>query len=396
MQTIVKNAKSFRNYLKSIIREGRNAGMNIDMKLIDELINNLNSEIDELTVELDKTETELLILETNKKELDLQYEDEQKIINSYSAGKHENHAVFSPFAAENENDELSELKKKEMETLLLQIDLMECKLSAKKSERDYIAEKVNADVDQLTYMQSIKSNIKKQVDDYNNEYFVKQLKEIFQKKRLITLEKTKYSPVVSKMETQVLEPFKENLNQLGLVLNFIQTDPVRAKQELDKMNQQMKVTVDKTSKLIEKYRHVEPDRPLCDSLNSYIGDLVQIYPDIKFRMTVANLKQVNNINMDLNRCLMALFRGLINAFILKCNPLMIYLRFAYEDGYLNVTGKVIGTYINFYNEMKLSPTSIIANMYEKVFLLNGTIVFKNNNDGTFNVKMGIPIKNYLT
>ena len=75
---------------------------------------------------------------------------------------------------------------------------------------------------------------------------------------------------------------------------------------------------------------------------------------------------------------------------------MIYLRFAYEDGYLNVTGKVIGTYINFYNEMKLSPTSIIANMYEKVFLLNGTIVFKNNNDGTFNVKMGIPIKNYLT
>ena len=42
--------------------------MNIDMKLIDELIENLNSEIDELTVELDKTETELLILETNKKE----------------------------------------------------------------------------------------------------------------------------------------------------------------------------------------------------------------------------------------------------------------------------------------------------------------------------------------
>lgn len=369
--------------------------MDIDLKLIDELIDNLNSEIDNLTVILDRVKTELLNLETNKKELDLQYEDEQKIIHSYGNENNNSHTVFSPYADEVRTEKISNFKQQELQALSLQIELIDTKLTAKKKEKDYIIEKINAYVDELTYMQSIKLNIKKQVDDYNNEYFVAQLKEILQKKRLINLEKTKYSPIIGKIETQILEPSNDNLSQLKMVLDFIQTDPLRAKQELEKLYKQMSVTVEKTNKLVSKYKYVERDRALCDALNSYIGDLVQIYPDIKFRMTVANLQQINNINMDLNRCLMALFRGLINSFILKCNPTIIYLRFAYEDGYLNITGKVIGTYINFYNEMKTSPTSIIANTYEKVFLLNGNIIFKNNKDGSFNVKLEVPVKNYL-
>ena len=76
--------------------------------------------------------------------------------------------------------------------------------------------------------------------------------------------------------------------------------------------------------------------------------------------------------------------------------MMVYLRFAYDDGYLTITGKVIGEYINFYNEMRNNPSSIVGNLYERVFLLNGDLQFKNNKDGTFNVKVRIPIKNYLS
>lgn len=369
--------------------------MTIDLHLIDELIETLNEEIDELTIDLERVRTQVGNYETQKKELELRLQDEEKIQQAYNNGNNDSHAAFSPYGQMESIEETSELKQREIELMRVQLDLTLEKLSAKQAECDFVMNQINLDIDRLTCVQEIGRNIKRQVDTYNNEIRVGQMKEMMQKKRLIQLEKTKYSPVVSKIESNVLNPLSDYEKQMKLAMNFISADPARAKMELEKSYKMLSDIIIKTQKMTAKLNYVEPDNALCDSLNSYVGDLTQIYPDIKFHITVANLKLINNINMDLNRCLMAFIRGLINSFILKCNPSMIYIRFAYEEGNLNVKGKVIGTYINFYNEMKASPTSIIANMYEKVFLLNGTIIFTDNKDGTFNVSATIPVKNYL-
>lgn len=366
------------------------------MKLIDELIENINNEIDSLTMQLNRLKTELKNMETEKKELDLQLEDEEKIIHSLDHGNVDSHAAFSPFASEVHQIEVTDIKKEEIKALTIKQEMVSQKLHAKQMECNSVIETINIYVDHLTYMEEIKKSIKRQVDDYNNEYFVKELKEIVQKKRLIKLEKTKYSSIISKVEQQILMPSNDALKQMQLAMSFLQADPVRARQEFDKVYKLMTDTIQKTDKLIKNYSYVEPNQALCDLLNSYIGNLVQIYSDIKFKITVANLKQINNVSADLNRCLMDLFKGLINSFILKCSPKVINLRFAYDDGYLNITGKVIGNYINFYNEMKNSPSSIIGNMYERVFLLNGTVSFKDNKDGSFHVSVKVPIKNYLS
>lgn len=370
--------------------------MKVDMKLIDDLIENINSEIDSLTIQLNRLKTELRNMETEKKELDLQLEDEEKIIHSLDHGNVDSHAAFSPYASEVHQLEITDIKKEEIKALTIKQEMVTQKLHAKEMECNSVIETINIYVDHLTYMEEIKRSIKRQVDDCNNEYFVKELKEIVQKKRLIKLEKTKYSSIISKLEQQVLMPSNDMLKQMQLAMSFLQTDPVRARQEFDKVYKQMADTVQKTDKLIKNYSFVEPNQALCDLLNSYIGNLVQIYSDIKFNITVANLKQINNVSADLNRCLMDLFKGLINSFILKCAPTVIYLRFAYDDGYLNITGKVNGNYINFYNEMKNAPSSIIGNMYERVFLLNGSVSFKDNKDGSFHVNVRVPIKNYLS
>lgn len=370
--------------------------MKVDMKLIDDLIEKIDNEIGRLTMQLNRLKTELKNMETEKKALDLQLEDEEKIIHSLDHGNVDSHAAFSPFVSEVHQFEVTDIKKQEIKALTIKQELILQKLHAKEIECNGVIETINIYVDHLTYMEEIKRSIKRQVDDYNNEYFVKELKEIVQKKRLIKLEKTKYSSIISKMEQQILSPSNDTLKQMQLAMSFMQTDPVRARQELDKVYKQMADVVQKTDKLIKNYSFVEPNQPLCDLLNSYIGNLVQIYSDIKIHITVANLKQINNVSADLNRCLMDLFKGLINSFILKCSPIMIYLRFAYDDGYLNITGKIMGTYINFYNEMKNAPSSIIGNMYERVFLLNGSVSFKDNKDGSFHVNVRVPIKNYLS
>lgn len=370
--------------------------MTIDLKLITDRISQLNMDLDDLTVQLDQVKTEVLNLSTEKKELDFRLEDEEKIKQVHDENANDSHNAFSARTKLDYYAQNADGKEQELEYLKLMRELLSSKLSAKEAEKSYIMEKVEYKVDELTYMETIKKSIERQVGDYNNDYFVLQLKEIIQKKRLIAMEKTKYSPVISKIESQILEPLEDDKKMFQLGLSFIPSDPIRAKQELEKAYDLMSKTIDKTKNVIDKFRYTERDSALCDALNSYIGDLTQIYPEIKFRMTVANLELINNINMDLNRCMMAYFRGLINVFILKCAPQMIYLRFAYEDGYLNITGQVIGKYMNFYNEMKESPSSIVANVYEKVFLLNGTLSFNNKKDGTFNVYSKIPIKNYLT
>ena len=370
--------------------------MQINVKMIDEMIEQYNEKIDSLTLTLNRQKIEFTNLEIEKKKLQLELEDEDRILKYQNqSGMSDSHAAFTPYAGENKT-EPSETKKKEIEMLHVQYELVCLKLEKKQAECDHTITLINDLVDHLTYMEGFKKSIKQQVDTYNNEYFVKELKEIVQKKRLIQLEKTKYSSFISKLEKQNVLPTDAVLKKLQLALSFVQTDPVRAKQELEIILKQVQEIQNKTNKLIHTYRFIESNQPLCDLLNNYIGSLTQIYPDIKFHITVSNLEQINQVNSDLNRCLLDLFKGLLNSFILKCSPMMVYLRFAYDDGYLIITGKVIGEYINFYNEMRNNPSSIVGNLYERVFLLNGDLQFKNNKDGTFNVKVRIPIKNYLS
>ena len=372
-----------------------NITMNLNLSEIDDLIMEYNEEIDTLRIELDKTRTELSNLKIEKKEIDLKIEDQQKIKNAISINNSDINSGFSPFAKNSDNYMESDGKKEEIKYLKQQQEVFELKVERKDFECTVIMDKIDKNIDILSYLQSIKKSINNQVNSYTNSMYIEQLKEIVQKKRLISLEKNKFSPIVSKLESQILTPSKEAANHMKMVLDFMQSDPVRGRQELDKVYQQMNTIIDKTSRLIGKYNNIEKQFSLCESLNNYIGDIVKIYPEIKFHMTVANLEVINNINIDLNRCLMAFIKGMVNSFILKCSPALIYLRYSYVDGYLIITGKIIGKYINFYNEMKNSPNSVVATMYEKIFLLNGIVNFKNNNDGTFNVTSKVPVKNYL-
>ena len=60
--------------------------------------------------------------------------------------------------------------------------------------------------------------------------------------------------------------------------------------------------------------------------------------------------------------------------------------------FFNVTNRVS---VLFYGNPNAQNRSIIANVYEKVFLLDGDLSFVDLKNGTFSVKSTIPIKNYL-
>lgn len=369
--------------------------MKITHNEIDDLLTELYQEISDLKIIKEEKKAELTNLINEQKEIMLQINDLQKIMDSYSVKNEDTHAVFSPLNSENQKNELVEVKESQMRIFVAKYELITERVNSRTKEYEELKEAINKQIDYYGKVENIKKSINNQVNTYNNEVYIRDLKEIQQKKRLIQLEYLKYSPVVKKVENLCIEPEKNILTQMKLALSFIQTEPVRAKQILEKSYDELNHVIAATEKYMNKIATVENIKSLSNSLKEYVNDIGEIYSNIKFKMTAYNLQSVDYLDDDLNRCLMGLFRGLINCIILNNNPKEIQLKFAYEDGYLNVTGSIMGDYINFYNEMKSSPNSMIANLYEKVFLLNGDMVFRKNKDNTFSVMINVPIKNYL-
>lgn len=369
--------------------------MKLNLEHFDHIIEELHENIYKYTIQLEKNRANLTNLENHKKEMELRVEDMNKIIAYYQNNTDDTHAVFSPIISNNENNESIDLKKRELETLNHQFAIVKEQLIAKKTEVQLLEEKIDGYVDILANIEKEKTLLQKQVDVQNNEQLIHDLKEVQQKKRLIHLEKTKYHSVVDKINRNVMDIEEDVIQQLRLVLGFTQSDPLRAKQELQTAIDRLQSGLEKGKIILNKITEVEPDALLCDLLNSYIGEIVRTYPEIQFKMVASNLKQINHISSDFNRCLISFIKAMINSFILKCNPKKVHLRFAYEDGFLNITGTIEGTYINFYNEMKSNETSMIATLYEKCFLLDGQISFKDNKNGSFQVCTEIPVKNYL-
>ncbi len=367
--------------------------MNISYGKIDEYITQLGEEIDELSVELDHLHNDMVNAEMSYKEVNLKLEDFKKIKEMENASNGTD-GVFSPHSNKHEfiNEEQSNL---DIELLNNEVIVAKEKYELAEKIFDSVSNRVREKIDMISYLETIKKDLKTQVAEVTNDAFITELKEVTQKKRLIILDKTKYSAIVNKSNTTFIKPMRESLKELVTGINFIEADPVRAKQNITSTYKEIEDIVNKSDSMLERFNTNVVDKPILEALNEYIGEMTHIYSDITFKITVSNLKQVDMIDGDMNRCLMAFIKGMINSFILKCKPKEINLRYVYDDGYLTVTGFVKGEYINFYQEITDSPTSVVSNMYEKVFLLNGVINFTNMKDGTFRVYSKIPVKNYL-
>lgn len=369
--------------------------MKFDFSDFDKIISEINASINTLSRELMQSRNELSALDTERREIQLELDDLDKIIASYSSVNSQTRDLFSPVSSDDDQRAEIEEKKSQREAVNLKLSSISEKCSAKELEVDTLTQTAETRAGLLAGVTGAVENLKAQAASAENAQFIKRLKDIVQKKRLISLDKNRYSPVVRKFDTEVYEPLQTDISQVKLSLDFISADPVRAKQELEKAYKLLNDTAANARKTMDHFIKAPEDKPLTDALNTYIGYITDVYPNIKFHMTVVNLESINHISLDLNRWLMKLISSLLNCFILRCSPLMIYLRFAYEEGNLNITGKVLGKYVNFYNEMKASPSSAAANLYEKVFLLDGTMDFKDNQDDSFNVRISLPVKNYF-
>ena len=366
--------------------------MNINYKMIDDYIAQLNEEIDELSVSLDQLHNNMVNAEMELKEASLKVEDIKKIQNI----EHESNntdAVFSPHS----RHEFIEVDSSDVNLDILLKNEANAKEKYESAEMifDSVSNRVREKIDFISYLETLKKDIKMQIAEYSNEAFITELKEVTQKKRLINLDKSKFDTIVAKSRSTYIDPSRDALKEMMTGINFIEADLVRAKQILTQNHKDLEEIVNKSDSMLNRFLNNEPDKTLLNGLNEYIGEMTHIYPDIKFKITVSNIKPIDMIDSNMNRCLLGFLKGLVNSFILKCNPKEISLKLLYDDGYLTVTGDITGKYINFYQEITDAPNSIVANMYEKVFLLNGVVNFMNKKDGSFSVYSKIPVKNYL-
>ena len=366
--------------------------MNIDFKMIDDYIAQLNEEIDELSVSLDQLHNNMVNAEMELKEASLKVEDARKIQDI----EHESNntdAVFSPHS----KHEFIEVDSSNVDFNVLLKNEANAKEKYDSAEKifDSVSNRIREKIDFISYLETLKKDLKMQIAEVTNQAFITELKEVTQKKRLINLDKKKYDTIVAKSRSTFVDPSRDALKEMMTGINFIDADHMRAKQILSQNYKDFEDIINKSDSMLTRFLNNEPDKTLLNGLNEYIGEMTHIYPDIKFKVTVSNIKPIDMIDSNMNRCLLSFIKGLVNSFILKCSPSDINIKLIYDDGYLTVSGDVKGKYINFYQEITDAPNSIVANMYEKVFLLNGVINFTNKKDGSFAVFSKIPVKNYL-
>ena len=135
--------------------------MVIDYKLIDDLILELNNDISDYTLQKEEIYTQVENLTSEQKELMIQIDDMQKIIDSYSPDKTNTHAVFSPLDSDQIIDESIALKEEEMSLYLSKYEVISEKLESKIAQHEKMSKTIDYLIELLIKVQDIKKFIKK-------------------------------------------------------------------------------------------------------------------------------------------------------------------------------------------------------------------------------------------
>ena len=368
--------------------------MKMNYENIDQLVRELNEKINALTQQKEKCKTELEIIKNEQKEIMIQIDDMQKIIDSYSQVPEHTHAVFSPLE-ESETDGTLEIKEEEMNICLSKYEVICEKIDSKTSQYEKIVENIDQTIELMIKVQNIKTSVKKQIDRENNESYIQEMKEIYQKKRLLDKNRVKYVDVKDNISDSFVKPVEEIMEQLKLAMNFVQTDPNRCKQIYDKAYGELEQKLTELNDYMNKLTKEKKMESLKKEITIYIESLKDIYKSIQMKLELNQVENMDYFDDNLNRYVMHIFTSLVNVCILQTNPTALTIRCSYQDGYFNIILVEIGKYINFYEEMKNKPDSNIAKLYENVFLLNGKMNFQKEKNGMFTVSIKLPIKNYL-
>ena len=363
--------------------------------MLDDLILELNYKISEYNLLIENAKVNVDNLTSEQKELVLEINDMQQIIESYSENKDDTQSIFSPIDQSDVKNQLLELKTKELSLYISKYELTTERLESKSLEyREMVQTKDNY-ADMLIKLQQIKSDVKEQTASVNNEMYIKELKDIQQKKRLLEKEDAKLKKVMDKIDRNYMDPLKSNLEQMKLALNFIQTDPNRAKQMMETIYHKMDRLANEMGKYKNRIINPEPVVLLQDKFDKYIEEINKLYNDIKVTAQTDKLKLIEEIDVELNQALMSMYVAVVNACILNMKPKYMEFSFDYKDGCIYMNGLIEGTYYNFYKEMKNDKNSNAAVIYEKVFLLHGDFSFGKTEDEKVELSVRVPVKNYL-
>lgn len=366
-----------------------------DNSMIKDLILEINYTVSEYNMMIENAKIELDNLASEQKELVLEIEDMQQIIESYSENKEDTQSVFSVVDQTDVKSQLMELKAKELNIYISKYEIITERLDSKKFEYNELVRTKDSYADMLVKLQHIKNDVSNQIASINNEIYVKEVKDILQKKRLLEKENSKFKAVFGKMANTYLEPMKSNLEQMKQALNFIQTEPARAKQMLENIYQKLNTVSDEMIRYMDRTANPEPVANLYDRFSNYVSELQKLYPDVIIDAELEELQKIEVISDELNYSLMNLYIAVVNACVLNMHPKSVNLKAIYKDGYIIMNGMIDGEYINFYKEMKEDASSNSAVIYEKVFLLHGSMSCEKKEDGKVMLNIEVPVKNYL-
>lgn len=364
-------------------------------KQVDHLLNQVLFCIDERTKQYEVVLENSIEYENKIKEIKIKIEEIDKILSLYTYTA-DTHTLFSPLDVDKDKSESYSVKNAELLRAMSELKDTE----EKYKECMELLLNYKTQIQQLQEFHKQLIELKKSFDqvkeDEKNLQYVKDVKDIYQKRHLINLLEHSNDDICHKLNSEILTSLDDHLISINSILQIIDSDRQRAKLELNQALENLVLLEDNFKELLENNgRSGREDRPLCEVLNSYLGELNQIYSDVKFTAKAINLQQLNNINLITRRIVLGIFKGIYNSILLHSDPKVMAFQFAYLDGSLIVKGEVVGRYINFYNEMKNSPNSVVANLYEKVFLLHGDIKFQQISDKKFIVELKTPLESYL-
>lgn len=360
---------------------------------IDEIVLQVNNMKKSREKEFTDLQISLNQLEENQHEIDMKIDNAKKILDFYGHPSENTHALFSAIKQEEKKDEAYHEKKMEYDDLKNSLENIENQYQIEKEKKKIILNKIES----LTSISKDISNLKEVYQKIREEDFKKQIildkREIYQKKRLMVQKKEKAAELIEECNKTVIKKLEEMIESFKLVLSFIDVDTNRAKIEIEKLNQVVQIVYGAAKDLIDSVQDEEEKSPFCEYLNKYVNEIKKIYKSVSIEAKGSNIIELNSINPILNDNLCNIIRGIFNYILIKCDPKKVVLLVS-KDSKLSIKYCVVGKNVDFYGEMQKTPKSILADVYEKIFLMHGKVNCKKTFDG-FELEIVIPIKYYL-
>ena len=367
----------------------------INYSLLDKLIHEINYGNSEYNLLLENAKVEIDNLTSEQKELVFQINDMQKIIESYSEHTDVTHSIFSPIEMDNETNQMVELKTKELDLYISKYELTTQQLNSKMFEYNEMKRIKDNYEELLVKLEYIKENLREQISSVNNELYVKELKDIQQKKRLLDKENEKIKTVLKVVDNSYMSPLKSELEQMKLAMNFVQTEPVRAKRMLDSIYMKINSVADEMDNYINSILTPSEITSLYDEFMNHILETTTIYASIKVDVQAEDLKKIEGISNKLNSALLSMYIGMVDACVFNMNPESININFEYKEGYIYMRALIEGEFYDFYKEMKNNKNSNSAVLYEQVFLLHGHMSYEQRETDKVSLVIIVPVKNYM-